>query len=673
MREPSVPVEPAVPGQAGEPADPASLPAADDEAAAARAALDRHAWEEAYERFNRADHQAVLSGADLEALASAAFFTGHAEAETEVDERAFKAYQAEGNEIRAAYMALQLARVYGYKGKLSIATAWVRRAERLLDGQPESFAHGYLALARSDIARRAADIKTALEQAEMAVWIGVASNDADLQATAQTALGALKIMSGATSDGLGLMEEATSAAVSGELSPFVTGVTYCAMISACRDLTDYTRASEWTEATERWCERQSVSGFPGICRVHRAEVMALGGSWERAEAELRRATTELAAYNAVPPMADGYYALGELQLRMGDLETAEQTLRQAHGLGRTPQPALARVRLAQGNVRAAAAALRSALDEQTWDQLGRLRLLPAQVEIAIAAGDVATARAASEELDRLTDSYDSPALRATRHEARGRVRLAEGDAAEAARELRAAIGGWREVNAPYEVARARAQLALALRALDDDDEADLEIDTARAEFVRLGARLDAEAAAAAIQAVAERRAGPHHARRTFMFTDIVGSTNLAEALGDAAWERLLQRHDDIIREQVGRTGGMVVNSTGDGFFVAFDSARPAVDCAIGIQRALADHREKSGFAPPVRIGLHSAEASQRGGDYSGIGVHLAARVAALADGGEIVATADTLAEAGDVVASDAREATLRGVTAPVSVASIGWT
>ena len=159
----------------------------------------------------------------------------------------------------------------------------------------------------------------------------------------RSALGALKIITGATSDGLGLMEEATIAAVNGELSPFVTGVTYCSMIAACRDLTDYTRASEWTEATERWCERQSVSGFPGICRVHRAEVMALGGSWERAEAELRQATTELAAYNAVPPMADGYYALGELQLRMGDLEMAEQSLREAHGLGRTPQPALARI------------------------------------------------------------------------------------------------------------------------------------------------------------------------------------------------------------------------------------------------------------------------------------------------------------------------------------------
>ena len=104
------------------------------------------------------------------------------------------------------------------------------------------------------------------------------------------------------------------------------------------------------------------------------------------------------------------------------------------------------------------------------------------------------------------------------------------------------------MNAPYEVARVREQLAVALRALDDEDEADLELDTARAEFVRLGARLDAEAAEADDQGRRRASRRPSHAGRTFMFTDIVGSTSLAETIGDAAWEQLLQRHDDVIRE-----------------------------------------------------------------------------------------------------------------------------
>jgi class 3 adenylate cyclase len=638
----------------------------------ARDALGRHAWQEAFDLLSQADRDGPLSGPDLEGLAEAAYFTARADLSVEARERAYKAYLPDQDPIRAAYLALLLAREYGFKGKPSIASAWLRRGERLLEGVAESYAHGYLALVRSDAARRAGEIHTALELADQAVRIGTRTGEPDLQAFALAALGELKIATGATSEGLALMDEATIAAVNGELSPFTTGVTYCSMIAACRDLADYRRAGEWTEAAERWCERQSISGFPGVCRIHRAEVVALSGAWDRAEEELRRAAQELGDYNAVPPMADGLYAIGEIRLRMGDLSGAEEALRQAHALGRVPQPALALVRLAEGKVRVAASAIASALREETWDQLARVRLLPAQVEVSIAAGDPTLARQAAEELGRLVELYDSPALLAGKHEALGRVLLAEGDATGAAGELRTAIGRWREVGAPYEVARAQTVLASALRALHDDDAADLELQTARDEFSHLGAQLAAANAAKALQTAAERRAGPTQVRRTFMFTDIEGSTNLAEALGNEAWERLLQWHDDALRTLFARNGGEVVNSTGDGFFVAFESARKGVACAEAIQRALAEHRRTSGFAPAVRIGLHAAEANRRGDDYSGMGVHVAARVAALAGGGEIVATAETLAEAGDVVTSEPREASLKGVTAPVKIASVSW-
>ena len=146
----------------------------------------------------------------------------------------------------------------------------------------------------------AGDVDAALAFAERATEIGNRNTDPDLKAFALSNLGALKIAAGATADGFALMEEASISAVSGELSPFTSGVTACRMISTCRDLTDYRRASEWIEATERYCERQAVSGFPGVCRIHRAEVAAVGGAWERAEQELERATTELAGYNAPP-------------------------------------------------------------------------------------------------------------------------------------------------------------------------------------------------------------------------------------------------------------------------------------------------------------------------------------------------------------------------------------
>ena len=223
------------------------------------------------------------------------------------------------------------------------------------------------------------------------------------------------------------MEEASFAAVNGELSPITTGVATCSLIAACRDLTDYRRASEWTKAAEQWCQRESVSGFPGVCRVHRAEVVAMGGAWDQAELELTKATAELEAYDATPPQADGFYAIGEIRRLKGDYEGAEAALREAHARGRTPQPALALIRLAEGKVKAAAAGINSAVDDVTWDQWARARLLPAQVEIAIAADDPLRARAAADELSRIVESYPLPALEAGKHTALGRVLIAEGD------------------------------------------------------------------------------------------------------------------------------------------------------------------------------------------------------------------------------------------------------
>ena len=639
---------------------------------AAREALGQHAWAQAFELFSSADVDDALSGPDLEALSDAAWFTAHAAAATDAKERAFRAYARDGEPIRAAYLAFKLAQEHAFRGKTSLASAWMRRGERLLEGQEESYAHGYLALCRSEGARQAGDIDGAVAQAEQALQIGTRVGDADLEATALTLLGSLRIATGETSGGFALMEEATIAAVNGELSPFVTGVTFCTMIAACRDLTDYRRASEWTEATERWCERQSVSGFPGVCRVHRAEVVALRGAWERAEEELRRATDELAAFSATPPMADGFYAIGEIRLRMGDLRGAEEAIRQAHGFGRSPEPAMALIRLAEGNTRAALESINAAVDQQTWDQWARARLLPSQIEIAIAAGDVSSARRSADELARLAQTYDSPALHAHTHESLGRVLLAEGEHVLATREIRIAIKHWREVDAPFEVARGRTVLASALRAMGDDAGADLELGVARDEFSRLGARLEVAAAERALQMAADRRSGPVQTRKTFMFTDIVGSTTLAELLGNESWERLLTWHDEALRGLFARSGGEVVNSTGDGFFVAFDSAADGVRCAVAIQRALAEHRRSSGFALSVRIGLHAAEANRRGDDYSGMAVHVAARVAALAGAGEIVATTETLSEAGDVPAADPREVTLKGVSDPVHVASVHW-
>jgi class 3 adenylate cyclase len=648
----------------------------DDRLAQARAASQRHAWQEAFTAFTSADAESPLGGADLESLAEAAFFKANVDARERALERAVKAYTAEGDRSRAAAVALGLSLDLGFQGRTSIASAWTQRAARLLEREAEGYGHGYLALARSNAARNAGRLDEALRFAEDAIRIGTTFADPNLQAIALISLGGLKLGAGATDDGLALIEEATVSAVNDELTPYLTGVTYCAMISACRDLNDFQRASEWTEATERWCDRSSVSGFPGVCRVHRAEIVALNGDWPRATSELERATEELARYRAVPPMADGLYAIGEIRLRMGDLDGAEAVLQQANAKGHTPQPALALIRLARGDARSAAKSIDTEAAE-TSDMWARARLLPAQVEIALAAGHLATAREAARSLAEILRTHDTPAARAKAADASARVRLADGDPAEAIRELRLAIAAWREVGAPYELARDRLVMAAALQAIGDDDAADLELATARAEFERLGARLDLAATDNAIQAAADRHAPTTQARKTFVFTDIVGSTALAEILGDEAWEQLLGWHDATLRAIFSRVGGQVVNSTGDGFFVVFDEPSAAVDAAINVQRALAEHRRESGAAIAVRIGLHTATASRRGNDYSGMGVHVAARVAASAGANEILATQATLAETEPRTGAQAdevfRDVTLRGVSMPVKVQTIAWT
>jgi len=159
--------------------------------------------------------------------------------------------------------------------------------------------------------------------------------------------------------------------------------------------------------------------------------------------------------------------------------------------------------------------------------------------------------------------------------------------------------------------------------------------------------------------------------KTFMFTDIVGSTNLVEALGDAAWENLLRWHDQMLRSMFVAHQGEEVVATGDGFFVGFDTPEAALACAVAIQRGLAEHRVQHGFAPQVRIGLHASDATQVGGNFRGKGVHEAARIAARADGGEILASADTIAGT-RFSHSNPRSVELKGISEPAQVVTVDW-
>jgi class 3 adenylate cyclase len=160
---------------------------------------------------------------------------------------------------------------------------------------------------------------------------------------------------------------------------------------------------------------------------------------------------------------------------------------------------------------------------------------------------------------------------------------------------------------------------------------------------------------------------------TFMFTDVVGSTNLLELIGDEAWHDLRAWHDQALRALFAEHAGEEVDHTGDGFFVAFPAASSAVLCAVAIQRRLQEHRREHGFAPQIRIGLHTAAAVRVGGNYTGKGVHEAARIGALGSAGEIVASRRTVdGAAGSVPLSEPRAVHLKGIAEPVEVVTIQW-
>jgi ATP/maltotriose-dependent transcriptional regulator MalT len=262
---------------------------------------------------------------------------------------------------------------------------------------------------------------------------------------------------------------------------------YCGVILACEEVYELRRAHEWTAALTRWCEQQpDLVSFRGRCLVHRAQLLRLHGDWPAALEEARLAGERFAEAMNPGAIAKGWYLQGEVQRLSGRFGEAEQAYREASRLGLEPQPGLALLRLAEGKGETATAAIRRAASETT-DRATRAGLLPAYVEIMLAAGDVDAARDACEELREIAAQYGTDMLQAVVAQACGAFELAAGDAGSALVSLRQALQTWQELEAPYEVALTRVLVGRACRALGDEDGFELELDAARTLFEQLGA------------------------------------------------------------------------------------------------------------------------------------------------------------------------------------------
>ncbi|HEY3084655.1 MAG TPA: LuxR C-terminal-related transcriptional regulator [Candidatus Dormibacteraeota bacterium] len=448
-----------------------------------RLAYDQHDWPRAYEYLRGAEEPE-----DIQRLAVAAQLAGYEEAAIEQLQRAHSAFLKRGDLEPAIRAGGQLAMYLLNRGEFAQAGGWLARSRRLLDElNRDSAEAGFLMIPAALQALEQGDVAQASRIFEQVIEIAERFEDADLGAMGRLGRGQSLVITGQLAAGLELFDETMVAVTSGEVSPIVSGIIYCAVIDGCRRIYDLRRAQEWTEALDHWCESQpGLVPFRGNCLVFRSQIKQFHGAWADALSEADRACALLTKPRVQSAAGDAFYQLGELHRLRGDYAKADAAYQQANDTGRSPQPGLALVRLAKGQIEAAAAAVRRERDEE-GDPSRRCAVLPAYVEVMVAAGDVDAARDGAGELARLADMFGAPYVRAIAGYADGAVLLAAGDPKSALESLRRALKLWRELGAPYEVARTRELIASACGALGDSESAEMELAAARKSLGQLGA------------------------------------------------------------------------------------------------------------------------------------------------------------------------------------------
>jgi DNA-binding CsgD family transcriptional regulator len=455
----------------------------------AREHYERRAWTQAFEALSTADRAYALCPEDLERLATAAYLVGRDDDYLDALDRAHQSYLHAGEKLHGARCAFWVGLQLLFRGETGRATGWFGRAERLIQTH-ECVERGYLLLAPATQSLRAGDSDATYSTATAATEIAELFDDSDLLACALHFQGRALLLQGELARGLALLDETMLMVAAGNLSPIVTGLMYCSVIDACQQVFAAGRAREWTFALSRWCEEQGeMVAFTGVCLVHRAEIMRLHGAWSEALAAAQRASERCAQAANRSAAAAAWYEAGEVHRLRGAFAEAEEAYRNASRHGREPQPGLALLRLAQGRIPVALAAIRR-VQGAVAEPLERIKVLPAYVEIALAAGEIAAAQAACDELDATAVRLDTEVVTATAAYARGTLELAGHDAYAALGSLRQALTVWQAIDAPYLAAKTRVFIAFACHTLGDEDGASLELDGARAVFERLGAALD---------------------------------------------------------------------------------------------------------------------------------------------------------------------------------------
>lgn len=443
-------------------------------------------WRLQYERLSAITLD-ELPPTDLERLAEAAFWVGRPRESVAAYRRLYQLHRASGDADHAALTAWRLFNAHFDLDETAAANGWLRRAQRHVPANPNSREGGYICLGCAEWARYVGRLDDAAGYARVAIEVGDRTGDVDLATLGRAMHARILVTDGQVIDGMDLLDEAMLEVVSGELTALTSGWVYCLLLHVCHEVGDVRRAAEWTDLAMRWCEQLTDGGYyRGMCRIHQCEIRSHHGSWADAEDDARQATEEVAPFGRYMA-AEGHYLVGEIRRLRGDFDGAEEAFARARDLGKDPQPGLAMLQLARGDVDEAAAALRVAFARGGVGQAAQARLLAARLEVELRAGQVDAARASADQLHTVAQSAGTPLLEAMATTAHGTTLLAEGDAAAALAVMHDACLAWEQLSLPYESAHTRMLLGTAARAAGDEYTAHLEIEAARSAFERLGA------------------------------------------------------------------------------------------------------------------------------------------------------------------------------------------
>jgi DNA-binding winged helix-turn-helix (wHTH) protein len=453
----------------------------------AHAACARHDWLEAIAAFEAVDGLAGLSTGDLQCWTHAAQHAGRSRDAIPPLERAVAAYQKSGDRLRAAWVAIHLAQLRMEWREPILANGWYQRAARLLENEPPCREKGHLDLIGCRMALAGNELEKALLLAESAHETGEHFHDADLESLGLVYVGAARLFLGRIREGLAAIDEAGASVAANDISPWAGGLVYCTVIYSCITRADWPRAGHWTEQFTRWGKDRGVTSYPGLCQIHRAEMLAVRGELRLAESEIR-ATREMLAQDAPWVEGEAFRVLGQILLAKGNFEEARGAFARATELGWESQFDLALLRMVEGDANGAATLLARILAENAWSARSRRGRTLAQYCIAAAqAGRLDEARGAVAELERDPDVASTAALQAFATQARGELALAEGRRTEGLALLRGALRAWMEVEVPIAAAHTRLRLTVLLAAEGDRESAVLELNAAHAAFRRAGA------------------------------------------------------------------------------------------------------------------------------------------------------------------------------------------